>query len=193
MEKKLQKNGDCNDLNAASICVESRRVLHPITNQPTNPLAPQSPTSHPYIQQHPHCLLTENYAKYLFLLDLANVNIPFFQSFAFSDRSPWQSLNFGPITPRTRRKHLIILRLSSDVSYLLNEPIHLAPCLMSMERGGKQLGYQGEGELLPRGFRGSHGEGAKRALKSYFSRRASILKCIRLASEGEKSLSQRYG
>ena len=69
---------------------------------------------------------------------LANVNnIQFFQSFAFiSDRSPWQSLNLGPITPQTRRKHLIILRLSSDVSYLLNEPIHLPPCLMCMERGG---------------------------------------------------------
>ena len=105
-----------------------------------------------HIQQHPHCLLTENYAKYLLLLDLANVNIPFFQSFAFSDRSPWQSLNLGPITPQTRRKHLIILRLSSDVSYLLNEPIHLPPCLMSMERGGSSWVIRERGSCCEEGF-----------------------------------------
>ena len=84
---------------------------------------------------------------------LANVNnIQFLQSFALSDRSLWQSLNLGPITPYTRRKHLIILRLSSDVSYLLNEPIHLPPCLMSMERGGSSWVIRERGRCCQEGF-----------------------------------------
>ena len=65
---------------------------------------------------------------------------------------------------------------------------------MSMERGGSSSWVIRErGRCCEEGFEGAMGRGARRALKSYFSRRASILKCIRLASEGEKSLSQRYG
>ena len=97
-----------------------------------------------HIQQHPYNLSLNSMQNIYYYKDCSVNNTPFFQSLAFSDMSPWQSLNLGPITPQTRRKHLIILRLSSDVSYLLNEPIHLPPCLMSMERG-EVVGLLGRG------------------------------------------------